>query len=57
MREDLASHALNTVYSDIKQKKKTINVEKLIDCNDTDETDNNIIKDGMENMDDEVKVN
>lgn len=56
MREDLASQTLN-IHSDNKEERKIINVEKLIDWNDANETDNNIVKDGMENLDDEVGIN
>jgi anaphase-promoting complex subunit 1 len=52
MREDLAFQTLNTFSN--KNKSKTINVEKLIDWNDAGETNSNIVKDGMENLDDEV---
>lgn len=51
MREDLASQTLNTFPCN---KKKTLNIEKLIDWNDAGETDSSVVKDGMENLDDEV---
>lgn len=53
MREDLASQTLNTLSSN---KKKTLNIEKLIDWNDAGETDSSVVKDGMENLDEEVKT-
>lgn len=57
MREDLASQTENVLYNDNNSnKKKTINVEKLIDWNDANEMDNSVIKDGMEHMDDEVYI-
>lgn len=54
MREDLASQTYNSFDDNNKKKKKSLNIEKLIDWNDSGETDNHVIKDGMENMDDEV---
>lgn len=50
MREDIASQ---TSHNKNNIKKKTMNMEKVINCNDAGETDS-IIKDGMENMDEEV---
>lgn len=52
MREDLASQSSDTFYHD-KTKGKNINIEKLIDWNDGSEIDS-VVKDGMENLDDEV---
>lgn len=54
MREDIASQTSITQYNNNKIKKKTMNMEKIINWNDASETDSNIIKDGMENMDEEV---
>lgn len=54
MREDLASQTLNIAYNNNSKKKKSINIEKLIDWNDSNETNSNVVKDGMENLDDEV---
>lgn len=54
MREDLASQTLNITNHNKNKNVRTINIEKLIDWNDSGETENNVIKDGMENMDDEV---
>lgn len=51
MREDLAFQALNKSCNN---NRKTLNIEKLIDWNDAGETDSGVIKDGMENLDDEV---
>lgn len=54
MREDIASQTSITQYNNNNIKKKNMNMEKLINWNDAGETDRNIIKDGMENMDEEV---
>lgn len=56
MREDLASQALNISYNNNSIKKKTINIEKLMDWNDSNESDSNVVIDGMENLDDKVKL-
>lgn len=54
MREDLASQNLTTFVT-INEKKKTINVEKLIDWSETSEVESSVVKDGMENLDTDVK--
>ncbi|XP_050429945.1 anaphase-promoting complex subunit 1 [Adelges cooleyi] len=52
MREDLASQTSNQLTNN--DKKKHINIEKLIDFSDINEGESGDIKDGMENLDDEV---
>lgn len=56
MREDLASQTLNTYYNNSNKKNNSTNTDKSNNWNDASETDNGIIKDGMENMDDEVYI-
>lgn len=56
MREDLASQTLNTCYNDNNKKIDVSNMDKSNNWNDVGETDIDIIKDGMGNMDDEVKI-
>jgi len=53
MREDLASQTLVTIYNN-KKNKKAIDINKMINWNDAGETNSSVVKDGMENMDDEV---
>jgi len=54
MREDLASQTLVIICNNNKKKRKAIDINKMINWNDASETNSNIVKDGMENMDDEV---
>lgn len=56
MREDLASQTSVTIYNDDKKKRKVIDINKMINWNDAGETTSTIVKDGMENMDDEVLI-
>lgn len=53
MREDLASQTLVTIYNN-KKNRKTIDINKMTNWNDAGETNSSVVKDGMENMDDEV---
>jgi len=53
MREDLASQTLVTIYNN-KKNRKAIDINKMINWNDDSETNSSVVKDGMENMDDEV---
>lgn len=55
MREDLAFQISN-ISSNNNNKKKIMSIENLVNWNNSDETDSNVIKDGMENIDDEVCI-
>jgi len=56
MREDLASQTLNTFYKNNNKKMNSTNMDKSNNWNDVGETDTDIIKDGMGNLDDEVHI-